>query len=209
MSLSAHLETAEQTTTFAMQLPQDEEDLPRSSAGGRSAPTLPPHAEHACVLRLSRLCHELLEALPSPRTPHSAARPGSCMTIDATSSCSVDNLGTACSPVVTGCVEGAAASVFTEAERACESATASEAVPHNVQAVGGRNLPAHLVDCESQNSAPVWQESWRSRTHMQMAESYCIQRSLLLQRIAADLECQALLVSGGLSSPVQNSIEKR
>ncbi len=43
---------------------------------------------------------------------------------------------------------------------------------------------------------------------MQMAKSYCMQRSLLLQRVAADLECQAAIVSGSLSGPVHTSTEK-
>ena len=93
-----------------------------------------------------------------------------------------------------GCVENAAASSRSEAEHRYRYVIVSETAPCNGEGVGVKPLPVHLVDYEGQSAASVLQDSWRSRTHMQIAESYCMQRNLLLQRVAADLECQALLV---------------
>ena len=41
----------------------------------------------------------------------------------------------------------------------------------------------------------TWHAKWQSDMHRQMAEQYRLQRRLLLQRVAAELQCQACLAS--------------
>lgn len=48
---------------------------------------------------------------------------------------------------------------------------------------------------DSKDSNAKGHDHWRSITHVQMALDYRLQRMLLLQQVAADLECQAYLAS--------------
>ena len=191
------------------------------SLGGRSAPTLLPDAEHACVLRLARSCRELLGTMPEPCAAHSTMKSDSCITGGARSSCakhdrcrissvkSVGSIADSCkdrsSPPSAGSAEGMKGPECSEAKFGCDSSALSEPASCNRQTLGVRYLPEHLVSRASQVAASPSQDSWRSKTHMQMAVAYRMQRTLLLQRVAADLECQSVLVSGRLTSPGQVS----
>ena len=55
--------------------------------------------------------------------------------------------------------------------------------------------PARDFSYELGDVDVTWHAKWQADTHRQMAEQYRLQRRLLLQRVAADLRCQACLAS--------------
>ena len=196
---------------------QDEESLSGVSPGGRSGTALNPDAEHACVLRLARLCRELLGAMPEPCTARTPVKPDSCTTASAKSSCVRCDHGRAssrnpvgvmsdpceererCRPPSAGSAEGTKGS---EATLGCNSSAMSEPTSCTRQALGVKALPEDLVSDASQVAASSSQDSWRRETHTEMAVGYCLQRKLLLQRVAADLECQTRLISDCSGRPI-------
>ena len=190
-------------TSVFVQSPQDETSFPSGGSGGKSL--LPLDEEHACVLRLSALCCELLELLLDPCAYRAAVRPGACAPANGSSGCGQELPVFACSPSMGGCAGSAAASGRPPVGLDCSCPGVPEATRCKGQVLGvGSVLGRRVVDCESQSAAPPLQGSWRTRTHMDMVVGYSMQRKLLLQRVAADLECQTWLLSGRLANPEKN-----
>ncbi len=176
---------------------QDEEDR---RCGGRSAHSLHPEEEHTAVLRLSSLCHSLAKMLAEPRpdlSPTDLEHRGATW---AASSYFEDRAMTVESFSGRGRTEShaAAGSPVTEAGEAFTKEVSE--IAHK----GWQIAQSGCLDTSSSDKARCWEskaskakghDHWRSITHMQMALDYRLQRMLLLQQVATDLECQAYLAS--------------
>ena len=179
---------------------QDEEDCPDRSCGGRSARSLHPEEEQVAVLRLSSLCHSLAKMLAEPRPDLSPSKSDRRGTTCAAGSSSEDRAlivksSSGRGPTQSHAVSGSSG---TEVGKACTK-EALEIVHKSGQIAQSGWLDTSLSDkarCwESRASNAKGHDHWRSITRMQMALDYRLQRTLLLQQVAADLECQAYLAS--------------
>ena len=157
-----------------------EMDLDGSSLAGGVASLgarLQPEAERAIALRLAGMCRDMLAANECVRSA-CACKP-SALT-ESSSSGSAQHHDAPCS--LTGAKDGASSSqALGEQSRGSLENTGVTA--------GRRQLH---IPTPAGTAVPG---TWLKDAHARMAEQYCVQRSLLLARVAADLECQALMAS--------------
>ena len=145
--------------------------------GASSEATLQPGSEREIALRLVGMCHYMLAANGYP----GSARACEHSALAESSSCgSEQHYNEPCS--LTGSDE--------------ELSSSQASGEHSKGSVKHTGPTA----CRGQLCMPISAGSgepcnWLRQTHARMAEQYCLQRILLLARVAADLECQALLVS--------------
>ena len=145
--------------------------------GASSGVTLQPESERETALRLAGMCRDMLAANGNAKEAR-ACKPSA---LAESSSCgSKQHCNAPCS--------------FTGADKGLSSGQASgEYTKGSVKHTGSTACRGQLCMPSSAGSEDPCK--WLRETHARMAEQYCLQRNLLLARVAADLECQALLVS--------------
>ena len=145
--------------------------------GASSEATLQPGSEREIALRLVGMCRDMLAANGYPGSAH-ACEPSA--PAETSSSGSEQHCNTLCS--LKGADEGLSSS--------------QASGKHSKGSVKHTGLTACRGQlCMPTSAGPGEPCKWLRETHARMAEQYCLQRKLLLARVAADLECQALLVS--------------
>ena len=146
--------------------------------GASLGATLQPEAEREIALRLAGMCHEMLAA---SGCPGSACACNPSALTGSPSSGSEQQHDAPCSSA--GADDGLSS----------HQATAGE---HSSGSVDYFRLPSGRRQLHMPTSARTAAPgSWLEETHAKMTEQYRLQRTLLLARVAADLECQALQAS--------------
>ena len=149
-----------------------------AGTGASSGATLQPEAERGIARRLAGMCREVLAASGCPGS--ACAFNPSALT-GSSSSGSEQHHDAPCSSA--GAEDGLSS----------HQATAGE---HNSGSIDYSRLPSGRRQLHMPASAGTAAPgSWLKETHAKMAEQYCLQRALLLARVAANLECQALQAS--------------
>jgi hypothetical protein len=181
---------------------QGDAECPCKSFGGRSAPALQPEAERAAALRLAGLCHALCTRL--------AQEPGAGpQSISLERQCAADSTSAGRGAPTAGYGGSSDGSCAASGLKTTHTAASSPVAKAN--GCSGASIEAACIsmcvsdDCRSPaepareyelgDAGVTWHAKWQADTHRQMAEQYRLQRRLLLQRVAADLRCQAYLAS--------------
>ena len=154
-------------------------DLDRRGPAGMcasSGATLQPEDEREMALRLAGMCREMLAA---SGCPGSACACNPSALTGSSSSASEQQHDAPCSSA--GAEDGLSS----------HQATAGE---HTSGSMDYYRLPSGRRQLHMPTPAGIAAPgSWLKETHARMAEQYCLQRALLLARVAANLECQAFL----------------
>ena len=178
MEASDELSTASLTAKAGAAAEVDIGGFGLAGWGVSSGELLQPEAEQALALRLAGMCRDILAASICAGRSGCACKPS--LLMKSSSSGSEQNHDAPCGSK--GTEDGWSSSQgFGE---------------HSRESVKNDELTADRRQLYMLNSAGTAAPStWLKETHARMAEQYCLQRTLLLARVAADLECQALLVS--------------